>query len=172
MTNLVAVTFQHGQSPRLKFARAPKGGLDATPAGDIQTALPGSVEVEYLVSVDGDGDGGTIVGAHLLSRGSGQAKQPELLLTHLRPAAGAATPGGAKATPGAATSQSADLSTSRPVSAILLADSAYAYVGQPYTVGPDGHVFQPVANEAGYSIMVHSFPEAAASSTTGQGGSR
>jgi hypothetical protein len=62
--------------------------------------------------------------------------------------------------------------TARPVSYILLADSTYAYVGQPYTVGPDGRVYQPMATEAGYSILVHSFPAPVSGGASQQGGSR
>ena len=44
---------------------------------------------------------------------------------------------------------------------ILLRDSSIVYVGQPYTVAPDGRVYQPIATAAGYRIVVHEFPRGA-----------
>ena len=195
LNSLVSASFQRGQSPRLKFSSTPKGSLDASPAGQTQSSLPGGFDVDCLVSVDSDGRGGMIVGAGLLAH-PGQGKQPALLVTHLQPvsggtaeASGATTATGGPASNGATTSGSAATSgatpaagsaatsgsalvTARPVSYILLTDSTYAYVGQPYTVGPDGRVYQPMATEAGYSILVHSFPAATLGGATEQGGSR
>ena len=170
LNSLVSASFQRGKSPQLKFSTTPKGSLDASPAGQTQSSLPGGFDVDCLVSVDSDGRGGMIVGAGLLAH-AGQAKQPALLVTHLQPVSGATTTTGSAASNGAATTGSA-LATARPVSYILLADSTYAYVGQPYTVGPDGRVYQPMATEAGYSILVHSFPAATLGGATEQGGSR
>ena len=170
LNSLVSASFQRGKSPQLKFSTTPKGSLDASPAGQTQSSLPGGFDVDCLVSVDSDGRGGMIVGAGLLAH-AGQTKQPALLVTHLQPVSGATTTTGSAASNGAATTGSA-LATARPVSYILLADSTYAYVGQPYTVGPDGRVYQPMATEAGYSILVHSFPAATLGGATEQGGSR
>jgi hypothetical protein len=41
---------------------------------------------------------------------------------------------------------------------LTLSDSPFAYLGQPYVVAPDGHIFQPVGSEAGYTIVVYSLP--------------
>ena len=171
--DLVSASFKRGQAPQLKFSKTPKGSVDASPAGESQPGLPGGFDLEYLVSVDGDGHGGMVVGAHILGHGD-QTKQPALLVAHLRPTSGAAatSAGANSATTGGAANQQSAFMTSRPVSYLVLADSTYAYVGQPYTVGPDGRVYQPMATEAGYSILVHGFSDSGVSSTTDQGGSR
>jgi hypothetical protein len=171
--DLVSASFKRGQAPQLKFSKTPKGGVDASPAGESQLGLPGGFDLEYLVSIDGDGHGGMVVGAHILGR-SGQTKQPALLVAHLRPTSGAAstTAGAASMVAGSAASQQSAFTTSRSVSYLVLADSTYAYVGQPYTVGPDGCLYQPMATEAGYSILVHSFADSAVNAAMDQGGAR
>ena len=87
--DLVSASFKRGQAPQLKFSKTPKGSVDASPAGESQPGLPGGFDLEYLVSVDGDGHGGMVVGAHILGHGD-QTKQPALLVAHLRPTSGAA----------------------------------------------------------------------------------
>jgi hypothetical protein len=48
-------------------------------------------------------------------------------------------------------------SKTKATGTLLLADSAFAYLGQPYVVAPDGRVFQPIGGESGYSILVYTF---------------
>jgi hypothetical protein len=43
---------------------------------------------------------------------------------------------------------------------LLLADCGFTYLGQPYVVAPDGRVLQPVADETGYRLLVHTFASA------------
>ena len=42
---------------------------------------------------------------------------------------------------------------------LLLTESDFAYVGEPYAVSPDGTIYQPFADESGYMILIHRFEE-------------
>lgn len=103
-------------------------------------SLPLNRPLEHLVSVDSDGRGGLVVGARLLSVGSGGGSQPSLALARLSAA------------------QLAEGRSNAPKDVLLLSDLSLAYVGQPYVVAPDGRIFQPVALKDGYHILVHEFP--------------
>jgi hypothetical protein len=95
--------------------------------------------------VDGDGRRGLVIGARILSNGSTTAGQPSLVLTRISPTATlTAAASGVVAGPALADN-------------LFLVDSPFAYLGQPYTVAPDGRVIQPVADESGYSLMVYTF---------------
>ena len=96
--------------------------------------------IEHLVSVDGDGQGGVIIGARLLRAKSDPKDAPSLIVGRL--AAGADQTGG----------------TPVLTDTVTLSDSPFAYLGQPYVVAPDGRILQPVGSEAGYSIVVYSLP--------------
>ena len=61
------VTFKPGRNARVKFFDLDTTTLKAAPTGDSSPVLAGGRRVEHLVSVDGDGNGGVIVGARLLS---------------------------------------------------------------------------------------------------------
>ena len=99
---------------------------------DLELALP--EPVEHIVSLDGDEAGDVVVGVRLLRRVAAAAPPAPLALTRI--------PAGDRA--GAQT--------------VLLADRSMVYVGQPYTVGADGRVYQPIATPTGYRIVVHEFP--------------
>jgi hypothetical protein len=99
------------------------------------------------VSVDGDGNGGFIVGARLSEQDLRNATPSSLVLTRLPSTAAGSS---AAAGPGA---------TANPGDVLMLAESSFAYLGQPYVVAPDGRILQPVGSKAGYSIVVHSFAE-------------
>jgi len=148
------VTFKPGKNPQVRLFKVDAKSLQAVQTADTSLALAPGRAVEHLVSVDGDGSGGVIVGARLLSKGAKAPGQPSLWLTRLAPDAGTAGVG-------ASTSPAAPVG---PTDTIVLCDSSFAYLGQPYVVAPDGRVYQPVADETGYSILVHSFasPRAAA----------
>ena len=128
------VTFKPGNGPKVKLSTVEKRNLKAVQAADGELVLPPGRAVEHLVSVDGDGSGGLVVGARLLDAGPETSGQPSLWIGRFAPGAAA-----------------------RATGAILLADSSFAYLGQPYVVAPDGRVYQPVADEGGYSIFIHSF---------------
>jgi hypothetical protein len=85
------------------------------------------------VSLDGGEDGDVVVGVRLLRRAAAAPSAP-LAVTRI--------PAG-------------DRSATQT---ILLRDLTMVYVGQPYTVAPDGRVYQPIATPAGYRIVVHEFP--------------
>ena len=58
--------------------------------------------------------------------------------------------------------------TTAAADTLLLSASSLAYLGQPYVVAPDGRVFQPVASEDGYGILVHTFAGDETSDETGE----
>ena len=87
-----------------------------------------------------------MIGARMLTDGPWFPEQPSLVLTRLR----ADAVGSRRA--------AADLEAAPAESdTMLLADCSFAYLGQPYVVAPDGRVFQPTADETGYSLIIHSF---------------
>jgi len=142
------VSFAPGAGVRVKSFRLDKDSLSASQTSEGSPVVAPGRAIEHLVSVDGDGRGGLVIGARLTDAEQGVRGRAVLALT--RVAAGAATSRGVTA-PDA---DSADSPT------MLLTDTSLAYVGQPYVVAPDGRVLQPVAGEDGYSIIVHAFPEA------------
>lgn len=142
------VTYTPGGGVRARSYQVDGDSLSAVQTSDISPAVaPGRV-IDHLVSVDGDGRGGLVIGARLADVEPGVRGRAVLALT--RVAAEARTARGA----GAPHAVSTDSYT------MLLADRSIAYVGQPYVVAPDGRVFQPIAGEEGYTIMVHTFPAA------------
>ena len=98
---------------------------------DLELALP--EPIEHIVSLDGDEAGDVVIGVRLLRRG-GAAPPAPLAVTRI--------PAG-------------DRSGTQTV---LLADTSIVYVGQPYTVAPNGRVYQPIATPTGYRIVVHELP--------------
>ncbi|MHB0980017.1 MAG: hypothetical protein ACYC5Q_08125 [Thermoleophilia bacterium] len=94
---------------------------------------PGArASVDHLVSLDADADGRVVLGMRLRDLPAGQRGVPgSLLLTRLGDAGGL----------------------------LLLSESLYAYLGQPYIVGGEGRVYAPVADPDGYRMVVHGFPE-------------
>lgn len=139
------VTFKPKQGVKLESFKVDKKSLKAVQTQAVTPALPTGREVEHLVSVDGDGRGGLIVGARLLHKQSDPDDAPSLIIGRV--------PGSDQA--GAAPAMSDTL---------MLCDSSFAYLGQPYVVAPDGRIFQPVGSDAGYSILVYSLPATLATS--------
>jgi hypothetical protein len=134
----VKVTFEPKDGVKLKRMKVDKSSFESTQTQAVAPEFKTGKAIDHLVSVDGDGKGGVIIGAHLL-RGKGDATGgPALIIGRLAAADTAAAP----------------LLTDT----ITLTDSPFAYVGQPYVVAPDGRVLQPVASQQGYSLMVHSLP--------------
>lgn len=146
---VVRATFAPANGLRLRSADIERPSLKVTKAAESTPALAPGRTVEHLVSIDGDGNGGIIVGMRLLAAESPDVTaradgaevgmtQPCLLLTKM-------TDSG---------------KGHRTGDSLLLAESSFAYLGQPYVVAPDGRVLQPTADDAGYSILVHCFVDA------------
>jgi hypothetical protein len=115
----------------------------AAAALDATVVLP--EPIEHLVSLDGDGRDGIIVGVRLL-RNVGSESAP-LMVSRLSAGYALGVPSaGVSGTPTAAPS-------------LLLTDGGIGESGQPYAVGPDGSVYQARATADGYAIRVHTFPE-------------
>jgi hypothetical protein len=136
-------TFNRERGLNLKSFRVDKKSLRATHTESVSPTPPAGRDIEHVVSLDGDGRGGLIVGARILRQRGGGAGEPSLLVGRL--------PGGGEngATAGLL------------IDTLMLDDCPFAYLGQPYVVGPDGRVYQPVGSDSGYAIQVHSLPAAA-----------
>jgi hypothetical protein len=133
-------TFKPQEGVKVKRSKVDKKNLREV---QVQTATPSLVAgrtVEHLVSLDGDGKGGLIIGARLLRQQGDPNDAPSLVVGRL-------------------SGNSDQLGAATVISDILmLSDSPFAYLGQPYVVAPDGRIFQPVGSDAGYTILVHSLP--------------
>jgi hypothetical protein len=138
------IAFKPKDGVKLKRFRVDKKSFKGAQTGSAAPAFGPGKAIEHLVSVDGDGSGGLIIGARLLRSKSDPSDAPSLIVGRL--AAGA------------------DRSNAAPrmTDTLTLSDSPFAYLGQPYVVGPDGRIFQPVGTDAGYTIMVYSLPGAPA----------
>lgn len=141
LSQAVKVTFAPATGLRIQSIKINRAGLKAKKMSDSAPPLAPGRKVDYLVSVDGDGSDGLIIGARLLDG---------------EPADGTRVPGGGSRCL-FLTKFAVDDRGHRPTGSLLLTESSFAYLGQPYVVAPDGRVFQPVADESGYSILVHSF---------------
>jgi hypothetical protein len=143
------VSFKPGKDAQIKMFKLDKSTLKASQTADFASTLYGNRALEHLVSVDGDGRGGLVIGARLLSAGSATSGQPSLVVTRISTSVALAA------------AASTDLTEPPATDTVLLTDSPFAYLGQPYVVAPDGRVIQPVADETGYSLMVYTFGRAA-----------
>jgi hypothetical protein len=158
------VTFKPGRNARVRFFDLDTTSFKAAQTGDSSPVLAGGRTVEHLVSVDGDGNGGVIVGARLLKPEVSGNRKASLELTRL-PSTEGEDPvrSGGRSRVGPADGASAGVaagSTGATPDTLWLTDSPFVYLGQPYVVTPDGRIFQPWGSEGGYSILVHSFAEA------------
>jgi hypothetical protein len=135
------VTFKPEQGLQLKRFKVDKKTLKAVQAQGSAPSFPQGQEIDHLVSADGDGGGGLIIGARLLCPTDAPEDSPAMVIGRLPYAdepAGDAT----------------------LTDTVTLRDSPFAYFGQPYAVAPDGRILQPVGSEAGYTILVHRLPHA------------
>ena len=146
-SRLVTARFALGGAPIVTSYVAGTTGV-VSRSSNLDLPVPDGRGVESLLSVDGDLGGNVVIGARLLD-GADSSEPANLLLTRFILADDGSF---CAATSPAGTSDS-----------LLLADLSSAYVGQPYTVAPDGRVFQPVATELGYSVFVHVFSNASVS---------
>jgi hypothetical protein len=135
--HLVQARLTRGDRPRIHLL-APDGKPAPGAPQEISLDIPETVE--HLVSVDeAPRPSGTdlLVGARLLGRSDDRAGNEARLLVARIPADG----------------------STRPAQALLLKESRFAYVGQPYVAAPDGRIYQPLPTPEGYSILVHTIPE-------------
>lgn len=144
----VQATFSAARGLRLGVSAVDSRTLRVAPGQTLSPLLAPGRAIEHLVSVDGDGSGGMIVGARLLLDGSSSGREPALLLSRF---------GAVGDLGGAAVDRAPAV---EPSASLLLKDCSFTYLGQPYTVAPDGRVIQPMADEGGYSLLVHTFVQA------------
>jgi hypothetical protein len=152
LDRVAKVTFKSGSKAQIKLFKVDKKNLRASQSAETSPPLASGRRVEHIVSVDGDGSGGLIVGARLLKTDSSISEGSSLVLTRLAPTTAPAADSGKDA-----------LSAGKADDTLFLTDSSFAYVGQPYVVAPNGCIYQPVADKNGYSIVVHSFATTEAS---------
>jgi hypothetical protein len=135
LRQVAKVTFRPGSGFKVKSFEVDRKSLAAKEMTGFSPALASGRTVEHIVSVDGDGRAGLIVGVRVLDTGPRASDKGSLLLTRMT-STGSGSGGG---------------------DTLLLAESSFAYLGQPYVVAPDGRVLQPVASEDGYGILVYGF---------------
>jgi hypothetical protein len=102
--------------------------------GPDELEFDSDVPIDHLVSLDADTEGAVILGARTERSIPGQANAPALVLVRVT-------------------------DPSRPATLALDDTGGIAETGNPYTVGPDGRVYQPRATQEGYIVLVHTFPQ-------------
>jgi hypothetical protein len=135
ITQVASATYGTVDGVRITTGTVNGSSMEITDSANLRPLLAAGQPIEHLVSLDGDGHGGLLVGARLLQPGVPSMSSSTLAITRLASAG----------------TQPADGSV------LLLAESTRAYTGQPYVVAPDGRILQPFASDDGYKIMVHSF---------------
>ena len=136
------VTFQPDEGVHVRFSELDPASLLPTSTVEYSPALASGMTLEHLVSVDTLGSSTLVIGARLLDAASTAAGPASLVVTRFVLEAGGT---------------GANMANAGETGTLLLADCPFAYLGQPYTVAPDGRVFQPVASDAGYSIVQYAF---------------
>jgi hypothetical protein len=147
LQRVVQVTYSAEQGVRVRSGEVGTSDLTVSNVTESAPLIASGRSIEHLVSVDSDGRGGLVIGARLLQPEVQGDVSCSLVLTRL-----AMDGSGLGSAPGLSTASSQDQT-------LLLAESDFAYLGQPYVVAPDGRVIQPVGSEAGYTVLVHSFSE-------------
>ena len=138
--HLVQARLARGDRPRIRLLAA--DGKPA-PGSPLEISLDIPQTVEHLVSVDETSrpeGADLLVGARLVGRSEDRAGTDACLLVARIPGDG----------------------STRNAQALLLKESPFAYVGQPYVAAPDGRLYQPLPTLEGYSILVHTLPEGGA----------
>jgi len=159
LARLAQVTFQRGVNVRIRSFELDADTLEPVRMRESRPSIAGDLEIDHLVSVDGDGASGLIVGARLLEPVAEQTRKGSLVLTRLVPAR-SEDPNPGLTTPSAEQSPSRSLAGAlETTESLYLPDNSSIYLGQPYVVAPDGRILQPWATEAGYSILVYSFAQ-------------
>ena len=136
-----------GADPHLAFQgldecaadRSSKEASGARPAAQPSLRLSAHSRVDHLVGLAGDDRGATFVGMRLTRGGIAVTRIPS---SQNQPRT---------ALPATSTA---------PCDTILLPEPSGLDLGVPYTVSPDGRILRAEADDAGYSIWVHSFQSA------------
>jgi hypothetical protein len=139
------VTFAPGETVNVRLSTIDPISLNATATVEFTPVVAAGLTIEHLVSVDTSNSGALLIGARLLDGLSTATGQASLAITRLDLSAD-----------GSVVDEAVD---PNGTSTLYLSDSPFAYIGQPYSVSPDGRVFQPVGSDAGYSIVVYAFPD-------------
>jgi hypothetical protein len=147
LSRVAKVSYKPKDGVRVHTAGGEVAATETSGESDFQPSVALGQPIDHLVSVDGDGKGGLLIGARLLRDEKQAGAQGTLAITRLAAA-------GPDAAGGAVVAASANRD-----SVLFLAESDFAYLGQPYVVAPSGRVFQAVGSANGYTILVHSFPE-------------
>lgn len=113
------------------------------PSGAVQRRwlpLDPALPIEHLIALAADDQGRVILGARLLGRGGAEKEdEPVFLLARWGTASGGPSPG--------------------VTDALLLRESLFAEVGDPFVVAPNGAIYQPFPEASGLAILVHRFPD-------------
>ena len=147
LATVVKAGFSLAEGFRVEARSVGEAGLFLGDAAQLRPSIAQGSAIEHLLSVDGDGEGGLLVGAKLVHPMTAGQVTSVLAITRLR----SADPQG--------TTNELQLAQTANDEVLLLAESDYASLGDPYVVAPDGRIFQPVADASGYTILVHSFAE-------------
>ncbi len=148
MTRAAKVKFAPKTGLQVESFEVDRKSLKAKKTGSSTPVLASGSAVEHIVSVDGDSRGDLIIGARLADSDRRRDGREALALTRFASTTDADT----LSAIGDSTATGTGTGTT-----MLLDECHFAYLGQPYVVAPDGRVFQPVADENGYSILVHVF---------------
>jgi hypothetical protein len=145
----VKITFKPKDGMRVKRFKVDKKSLKGEQTQAVTPKFAGKA-IECLVSVDGDGRGGLVVGARMARAKGDPQGAPSLIVGRLTAAADQSVTG------------------SLLTDSITLSDSPFAYLGQPYVVAPDGRIFQPVGSDQGYAIYTYTLLGSAVSGSSNQ----
>jgi hypothetical protein len=146
MNEMASATYDSANGVRVQAAALDSSGLQIASVDGVQPVLASGSSVEHLVSLDGDGHGGLLIGARLSQPETHGSTQCTIAITRIAGSTSTETDGTLR------------LALKTTASVLCLAESGFAYLGQPYVVAPDGRVYQPVSDADGYSILVHTFP--------------
>ncbi len=139
ISKTVKITFKADEGIRLKRFEVDKKTQKQAQTQSAKPRFPASPAIEHLISVDGDGSGGLIIGARLLQEHDERIEKPSLIIGRVS--------AGRSGDPAPVISDT-----------LILCDSPYAYLGQPYVVAPDGRVFRPSGSDEGYTITIYTLP--------------
>jgi hypothetical protein len=147
MRQIAKATYNPKDGVRIRTGTIDSRDLEITGSNELRPILASGRAIEHLVSVDSDGHGGLLVGARLFMPEAPDSAKGAIAVTRLASdmSSGVGQAGQVKTAEG---------------SVLLLAESSFAYLGQPYAVAPDGRIFQPIGSKQGYTLVVHTLAEA------------
>lgn len=132
--NWLSARFVPGTAPSVEVS-GPTGAIQRR-SMPLDPVLP----IEHLVALGGDQRGRVIVGARLFGHGAPEEKnEPVFLVGRWGTGAGGAQAG--------------------VTDTLLLRESLFAEVGEPFVVAPDGALYQPFPEASGLAVLIHRFPE-------------